>query len=129
MDRVLIAALVISLAGVATALWRSRPARTIHRINPDDFGLTGKGLAVAGFTAPMCHSCQLWREQLEAHGVEPSFVDVKERPELAREYGIRTTPMILLVGRDDGRVHQWFTGDPQPRQVEELHAAVQPAVH
>jgi hypothetical protein len=128
-DRLLIAALVLAAAGVLAALWRSRPAQIVERVNPLDFGLSGSGLAVAGFTGPMCHACQLWREQLEARGVTPAFVDVKARPDLAHEYGIRSTPMVYLVDVADGRVERSFSGEPLQEHVDELHSAVQPALH
>ena len=129
MDRVLVAALVLAGAGVLAALWRSRPAPVVRRVDPTDFGLglSAGGHAVAGFTSPMCHACQLWRSELESRGLEPAFVDVKERPELALEYGVRSTPVVFLVDLGDGSVVQHFSGDPRPEHVAELESALQPA--
>jgi hypothetical protein len=124
MDRVLIAVAVVALAGVLAALWRARRERAILRVDPADFGLDGSGHAVAGFTSPMCHSCGLWMTELETNGIAPAFVDVKERPDLAERYGVRSTPAVLLVDLDDGTVVRHFHGDPHAADVNEIRDAV-----
>jgi hypothetical protein len=120
MDRVLVAALVIALAAAAAALYRARRQRPIDQVEPADFGLSGRGRAVAGFTSPMCHSCQLWRTELAEHGLPAAFVDVKERPELARRYHVHATPAVLLVDLASGRVLRQFREDPHPAALAEL---------
>lgn len=124
MDRVLIAGVIVALAAIAAVSWRSRRTHPIERVDPADFGLEGSGRAVAGFTSPMCHSCGLWRGALEAGGIEPAFVDVKERPDLAERYGVRVTPAVLLVDLDDGRVVRQFSGDPGDAELDEIRGAI-----
>jgi hypothetical protein len=124
MDRALVAILVVVGAGLVATLLRSRRTHRIEQVDPADFGLADRDAAVAGFTSPMCHSCRLWREQLEAEGIPAAFVDVKERPDLARRYRVSETPTVLLVDLPSGRVRAQYGHDPRPEQLTDLRAAV-----
>src|SRR5205809_7832711 len=124
MDRLAVAALILVAAVLAAACYRARRTAAIERVEPSDFGLADHGRAVAGFTSPMCHACEAWRRELDAHGVEATFVDVKDRPDLARRYRVHTTPTVLLVDLPGGRVLRQFRDDPEPGTVAELRDAV-----
>jgi hypothetical protein len=124
MDRALVAILVVVGAGLVATLLRMRRVHAIEQIDPGDFGLDDRDAAVVGFTSPMCHSCRLWRERLDAEGIPAMFVDVKERPDLARRYRVSETPTVLLVDLPSGRIRGQYGGDPQPEQVAALRSAV-----
>jgi hypothetical protein len=82
------------------ARFRGIAARHVRRIDPADFGLSpnGGGRAVVHFTHPLCYECRQWEQRLEH---EPHVViDVKERPELARKYGVAVVPTVVAVAPD-----------------------------
>ena len=124
MDRALIALLVVAGAGVVAMLLRTRRTHAIEAVDPADFGLAAGGVGVAAFTSPMCHSCQLWQEELAGEGIPASFVDVKDRPDLARRYRVSETPTVLLLDLPSGRVREQYGHDPKPDQVARLREAV-----
>jgi hypothetical protein len=124
MDRALVALLVIAGAGLVAVLLRSRRMHAIESVDPSDFGLVGGDSAIAAFTSPMCHSCQLWQTELEGEGIPAAFVDVKDRPDLARRYRVSETPTVLLVDLPSGRVREQYGHDPKPHQVARLRDAV-----
>jgi hypothetical protein len=71
-----------------------------HRLDPADlgpgFGVAGGGLIVE-FSHPLCAECLQWERRLES-GPEPFVkLDVRERPDLARKYGIAVVPTVLAV--------------------------------
>jgi hypothetical protein len=51
------------------------------------------------FTHPLCSECQEWERRLSADGVLVKL-DVRERPDLARKYGIAVVPTVLAVAAD-----------------------------
>jgi hypothetical protein len=124
MDRALVAILVVVGAGLVATLLRMRRTQAIAQVDPADFGLGDGAAAVVGFTSPMCHSCQLWRAQLDSEGIPATFVDVKERPDLARRYRVSETPTVLLLDLPGGRVRAQYGHDPLPDQVAALRSAV-----
>jgi Domain of unknown function (DUF4395) len=71
------------------------------RLDPADLaGLDGAPRAYVEFTHPLCSECREWERRL-ATGDDPLIrVDVRERPELARKYGIAIVPTVVAVGRD-----------------------------
>jgi hypothetical protein len=71
------------------------------RIEPADLaGLDGRPRTYIEFTHPLCSECREWEERLRAGGTPLVTVDVSERPELARKYGIAVVPTVLAVGPD-----------------------------
>ena len=61
------------------------------------------GRAYVEFTHPLCGECRDWERRL-AGGSDPLVkIDVRERPDLARKYGIAVVPTVLAVDRE-GRV-------------------------
>jgi hypothetical protein len=71
------------------------------RLDPGDVALpacNGDGRAYVEFTHPLCSECREWERRLAG---EPLVtVDVRERPELARKYGIAIVPTVVAVGPD-----------------------------
>jgi hypothetical protein len=85
-----------------TARLRGVAARHVQRVEPDDVGLRTDGYkeAVVHFTHPLCSECREWEERLAREARPHVVVDVSERPELARKYGIAVVPTVVSVGED-----------------------------
>ena len=99
------------IVAAAIAVRRSRRGPGPDRIEQADFGLSHTGRAVAGLTTPYSLPCQEWTDELGRVGIEPVFVDVSARPELARRYRSHTAPWIALVDLPSGRVlRDWHEG-------------------
>lgn len=71
------------------------------RIDPADLpALDGAQRAHVEFTHPLCSECREWERRL-AERPEPLVqIDVRERPELARKYGIAIVPAVFAVAAD-----------------------------
>ena len=50
------------------------------------------------FTHPLCTECHELETRLVAEGRQLVTVDVTERPDLARKYGIAVVPTAVAVG-------------------------------
>lgn len=62
--------------------------------------LDGAARAYVEFTHPLCAECRDWERRLSA-GSEPLVtLDVRDRPDLARKYGIAVVPTVLAVAPD-----------------------------
>lgn len=82
-----------------TARLRGISPQHHDRIDPADLpGLNGAPLAHVEFTHPLCSDCREWEERLTAAPEPLVTVDVRERPELARKYGIAVVPTVVAVG-------------------------------
>jgi hypothetical protein len=74
-----------------------------HRSRIDSADLDGAGdadLAYVEFTHPLCAECAEWERRLDARPEPLVVVDVRERPDLARKYGIAVVPTVVAVGAD-----------------------------
>jgi Domain of unknown function (DUF4395) len=83
-----------------TARLRGISARHHDRLDPVD--LDGLGATEGGFvefTHPLCAECREWEARLRQRGALVT-VDVRERPEIARKYGIAVVPTVFAVGGD-----------------------------
>jgi uncharacterized protein DUF4395 len=81
-----------------SARLRGVSAKHVPRIEPTDVGLHSAG--VVQFTHPLCTDCRDWERRLD-EGTEPHVViDVAERPELARKYGVAVVPTVVAVAGD-----------------------------
>src|SRR5919204_4831307 len=122
MDRLLIALALLAAVSVASILVRRRelpgaPAR----IDLGDLGLAhSTGVGVVGFSTSYCLPCQHWERALVRSPVPFMKVDLSERPELARRYQVKATPLILAVSLADGTVVDAFDGEPEPSQLARL---------
>jgi len=78
--------------------------REIDRIELADLGdpVPADELLVA-FSHPLCTECRALETELAASGDAFVRVDVRERPDLARKYGVALVPTVVHVDRD-GRI-------------------------
>ena len=60
----------------------------------------GAGRTFVEFTHPLCSECQEWERHLTGEPDPLVKVDVRERPDLARKYGIAVVPAVFAVGAD-----------------------------
>jgi uncharacterized protein DUF4395 len=81
-----------------SARLRGIAARHVVRIDPGDVPLDGAG--VVQFTHPLCSECQEWERRLEGEGRPHASIDVSDRPELARKYGVAVVPTVVAVAGD-----------------------------
>ena len=80
------------------------------RLELADLGATAPaGELLVAFSHPLCTDCRTLEAELAA-GPHPFVsVDVRERPDLARKYGVALVPTIVRVAAD-GRVLQQVAG-------------------
>jgi hypothetical protein len=75
-----------------------------HRIDRIDLGDVADvtahrvGNLIVEFTHPLCSDCRELEQRLRAEGRNVVTVDVRERPDLARKYGISLVPTAVMVG-------------------------------
>lgn len=89
-----------------SARLRGISARHHDRLDPADLdGIGGAERAFVEFSHPLCGECREWEERLRLEGPPLVTLDVRERPDLARKYGIAIVPSVFEVD-PDGRVLQ-----------------------
>ena len=108
--RLLLALSVFAVVGLGYLAWR-RPPRRLGSSSLASIGI--REPAVVQFTTATCAPCKVAAPQLRATadraGVPYHQVDVGERPDVARTYGIRRVPTIAVTG-PGGRVLGVWTG-------------------
>jgi hypothetical protein len=110
-----LALLVAALAGLAattgfcagcevykvSARLRGISPRRHSHVDPADFGgLDGAPRTMVEFTHPLCADCREWERRLTAEAEPFVALDVRERPDIARKYGIAVVPTVLAVAAD-----------------------------
>jgi hypothetical protein len=81
-----------------SARLRGISSRRHGHLDPADLnGVGGAGLALVEFTHPLCADCARWEQRLQNRSAPLVTVDVRERPDLARKYGIAVVPTVLEV--------------------------------
>jgi hypothetical protein len=102
-------ALLAALTGFCTgceiyrlsARLRGISPRRQSRIEPADLAAIDLGgRAYVEFTHPLCGECRQWERRLAAEPEPLLRIDVRERPDLARKYGVAVVPTVLAVGAD-----------------------------
>ena len=84
-----------------TARLRGISPRHHDRLDPSDLaGLDGHARAFVEFTHPLCAECREWEGRLRSAPEPLIRLDVRERPDLARKYGVAIVPTVLAVGPD-----------------------------
>jgi hypothetical protein len=83
-----------------TARLRGISPRHHDRIDPADLPALNGSAAHVEFTHPLCADCRAWEERLASRPEPLVRIDVRERPELARKYGITVVPTVFAVGPD-----------------------------
>ena len=62
-----------------------------------DLGMAPNGEVVVQFTHPLCSDCTALERRLREEGRNVVTVDVSQRPELARKYGVALVPTAVAV--------------------------------
>jgi hypothetical protein len=84
-----------------TARLRGISRRRRRRLDLADLdGAQGAEMVLVEFTHPLCADCRKWERRLQADPAPAVIVDVRERPDLARKYGIAIVPTVLEVAAD-----------------------------
>ena len=84
--------------------------RQIDRVELTELGVAaGGGDVVVAFGHPLCTDCRTVLRDLEAGLERFVSVDVRDRPDLARKYGVALVPTVVRV-TGDGRVLQQTAG-------------------
>ena len=76
----------------------------LERIDLEQLGVLAEENLVVLFTHPLCSECQELKPRLEREGRRVISIDVSQRKDLARKYGVTLVPFAVTVGAD-GRVH------------------------
>ena len=100
-------ALLAAVTGFCAGCWMYRIAarlRGISRRRVDEVALAELGITdstpgerVVAFTHPLCTDCRDLMAELRAAGHLVNAIDVRERPDLARKYGVAVVPMAFTV--------------------------------
>ena len=69
----------------------------LDRMELGDLGLAPNGEVVVQFTHPLCSDCTALERRLREEGRNVVTVDVSQRPELARKYGVALVPTAVAV--------------------------------
>jgi hypothetical protein len=101
-------ALLATVTGFCTGCEIYRLSARIRGISPRhhghidtaDLNGVGGGTAYVEFTHPLCTECQDWERRLAPEPEPLLQLDVSERPELARKYGVAVVPTVLKVAAD-----------------------------
>ncbi len=83
-----------------TARLRGISPRHHDRIDPADLPIAPGERVFVEFTHPLCSECQDWERRLTGEAKPLVKLDVRERPDLARKYGIAVVPTVLAVAAD-----------------------------
>ena len=81
-----------------SARLRGVSPRHHDRIEPADLpSLNGAPRTYVEFTHPLCGECREWERRLAGREEPLIKLDVRERPELARKYGVAIVPTVVAV--------------------------------
>jgi len=82
------------------ARFRGVRSRVIDRVDLSELGAVVEGEVVVEFTHPLCTDCRALEGKLHGEGRPVLTIDVSQRPEIARKYGVVVVPTAVLVGSD-----------------------------
>ena len=82
------------------ARFRGERSRVIDRVDLSELGAVDEGEVVVEFTHPLCTDCRALEGKLRGEGRPVLTIDVSQRPEIARKYGVVVVPTAVLVGSD-----------------------------
>lgn len=83
-----------------SARLRGISPRHHSQLDPSDFDLGGSAGAYVEFSHPLCGECAQWDRRLRAEGERVVTIDVRERPDLARKYGVGIVPTVVRLAGD-----------------------------
>lgn len=102
-------ALLAAVTGFCAGCWvyrvgarlRGITARRVDELALAELGIfdSAPGERVVAFTHPLCTDCRELMAELRAGGQRVDAIDVRERPDLARKYGVAVVPMAFTVDR------------------------------
>ena len=85
--------------------------RAIDRIELADLGATvTSGELLVAFSHPLCTECRSVEAELASAGNAYVRVDVRDRPDLARKYGVALVPTVVRIGSDGQVIGQVAAG-------------------
>lgn len=100
-------AILAAVTGLCAGCWvyrvgarlRGITARRVDELALADLGITDStpGERVVAFTHPLCTDCRDLMTELRAAGRRVDAIDVRERPDLARKYGVMVVPMAFTL--------------------------------
>jgi hypothetical protein len=100
-------ALLAAVTGFCAGCWvyrmgarlRGISARRVDELALAELGITDStpGERVVAFTHPLCTDCRDLLAELRAAGQRVDAIDVRQRPDLARTYGVAVVPMAFTV--------------------------------
>lgn len=74
----------------------------LHHVDRSDFAIVGDDAVTLLFTHPLCTDCHTVEQSFRREGRSLVTVDVRERSDLARKYGVGVVPTLILVDPDGG---------------------------
>jgi Domain of unknown function (DUF4395) len=83
-----------------SARLRGISPRRHDRLDPADLDGVAGSRAFVEFSHPLCAECREWERRLQSAAAPLVTLDVSERPDLARKYGIAVVPSVFEVGAD-----------------------------
>jgi hypothetical protein len=83
-----------------TARLRGISPRHHSRIDLADLDGTAGRSAYVEFSHPLCSECHDWERRLQSEPEPLLTLDVSDRPDLARKYGVAVVPTVLRVAPD-----------------------------
>jgi hypothetical protein len=108
--RLLLAAAIFAIVALSVVAWR-RPPRRLGTSSLASIGI--RDPAVVQFTTATCAPCKVAAPHLRSAADRAAIpyhqIDVGERPDVARAYGIRRVPTIAVTG-PGGKVLGVWTG-------------------
>jgi thioredoxin 1 len=97
-----------------------RATRAKGQPAPEHAEVPGEGLALFYFHSPLCGPCRGMTPKMRAWAEEDArvrVVDIGIKPDLARAFGVRVTPTVVIVR--DGRVDAVLLGARTRARLEE----------
>lgn len=73
---------------------------TLQTIDPEDLGVDLDEPVTVLFTHPLCTDCHQVERKLRRRKTRLVSIDVRQRPDLARKYGISVVPTVVSVEPD-----------------------------
>ena len=90
----------------------------VMKINQDEIQLESVQTTKFLFTTSTCPNCKAVKEILREEEVEVQVIDAEEHPELAKKYGIRQAPTLVVMD-EGGDIHRYVNASNIQKYVDE----------
>ena len=90
----------------------------VMKINQDEIQLESVQTTKFQFTTSTCPNCKAAKEILREEEVEVQVIDAEEHPELAKKYGIRQAPTLVVMD-EGGDIHRYVNASNIQKYVDE----------